>query len=187
MPARDTPIKLVDLLHRIKRHLSREPTQSVLAATAARYGTASSEQAVTPPTGFDPAAAALFESLVETAFLVANADGEFDELERQAFAAVVVEAAERHVTARQVEAIVLDLGTQLEQDGLERRLEMAARGVTDVVDRQEALRIAGFIASISKGVSQSERRVLARLAELWSLPSGAVEVLVHEMAGVLEP
>ncbi|HEY5961620.1 MAG TPA: hypothetical protein VIV60_33905, partial [Polyangiaceae bacterium] len=91
-----------------------------------------------------------------------------------------------HVSEKQIEAIVLDLDAQLEQDGLERRLELAARGISNPEDRQEAFRLAGFVASISKGVSRVEQGVLARLAELWSLPGTAVEELVRDMAGALD-
>ena len=46
----------------------------------------------TVPTGFDPVAVALFEAIVEGAFLVAFADGVFDDEERKTFERVVAPA-----------------------------------------------------------------------------------------------
>jgi tellurite resistance protein len=45
---------------------------------------------LTQPTGFDPEAARLFEAIVESAYLVATADGHFDSAEQVAFQQVVL-------------------------------------------------------------------------------------------------
>src|SRR5215203_1775386 len=86
------------LLGKVATQLSRPPSYadgaskaSILSIAAASYGWKSSDE-VTQPTGFDPEAARLFESVVEAAFLVANADGEFDDSEQSAFRHVVVTA-----------------------------------------------------------------------------------------------
>src|SRR5260221_12420819 len=87
------------LLGKVATQLSRPPSYaasgskaSILSIAAASYGWKSNGDEVTQPTGFDPEAARLFESVVEAAFLVANADGEFDEAEQSAFRHVVVTA-----------------------------------------------------------------------------------------------
>lgn len=160
--------------------------ESVLTATAARYGAAASDFSVTPPTGFDPEAAALFEAIVETAFLVANADGDFDAAERDAFTLVVLEAADRRVSERQLQAIVLDLSTQLAEDGLERRIERLGQAILRPSDRREALRIAALLAWVSAGVSDVERETLNRLAAVWELPSNAVDAALSEASRTLD-
>ncbi|MGE5785086.1 MAG: tellurite resistance TerB family protein [Myxococcales bacterium] len=189
-------INVSDVLRRVQEKLSAASNgedetrgcdgESVLLATAARYSSPPSEFSVTPPTGFDPDAAALFEAIVESAFLIANADGEFDAAEREVFALVVLEASEHRVSARQVQAIVSDLTTQLAEDGLDQRLERLRSAISKPQDRREVLRIAALLARASAGISSSERAVLGRLASLWELPPGAVDEALTAFAGVLD-
>lgn len=187
--------KVVDLLSRLKRQLTRAAQakgpgggnwESVLLATAARYCPPVGDFTVTPPSGFDPDAAAVFEAIIESAFLVANADGDFDATEREVFALVVSEASNRYVSERQISAIVMDLETQLADDGFERRLERLACTVTRQSDRLEALRIAALLARVSAGVCDAEREVLGRLAALWDLPPDSVEDALCEVANALD-
>jgi hypothetical protein len=60
-------------------------TSSILKLAASSYGFGPAGEEITVPTGFDPQAAALFEAMVESAYLVATADGEFDAAERSTF------------------------------------------------------------------------------------------------------
>src|SRR5262245_34657242 len=104
------------LLDRVAKKLGEPPpyaaqpgvTESILAAAAASYAH-SGDADLTQPTGFDPNAAALFEAVVESAYLVANADGEFDDVERSAFEHVVISACAGSVAERQVSALLADL------------------------------------------------------------------------------
>lgn len=155
--------------------------ESVLLATAARYCPTVESFTVTPPTGFDFEAGALFEAIVESAFLVANADGHFDDVERQAFTQVVREASGKRVSERQIAAIVLDLTQQLQDDGLERRCKQLRSIITKHVHRREALLVATFLAEVSAGVSESERRVLEVLAQAFELPSTMVDEALTEV------
>lgn len=198
MPSEAPSTNLSDLLIRVKRQLATtaptsetggchaEPCESVLLATAARYGAPTDDHAVTPPTGFDPDAAALFEAIVESAFLVANADEDFDAAEREVFALVVLEASHRRVSERQVNAIVLDLSTQLAQDGLELRLRHLGSAIARPSDRREALRISALLAHVSAGVSEVERQVLDRLANVWDLEPSSVDEALREVANTLQ-
>ena len=67
--------------------------------------------------GFDPLAVALFEAIVEGAYVVANADGVFDDEERRMFERVVIAACGETVAPQQIAALVADFGDQLEEDG----------------------------------------------------------------------
>jgi hypothetical protein len=102
---------------------------SILTRAAKLYGTRPTGDEDTPPTGFDPAAAALFEALVEGAFLVAHADGEFDADERATFEQVVLAATDHHLDAGQVAALLSDLESSYLEDGAERRIQFVARTV----------------------------------------------------------
>lgn len=178
------------LLGKVATQLSRPPSYaaatakaSILSIAAASYGWKSSGDEVTQPTGFDPEAARLFESVVEAAFLVANADGDFDQAEQAAFRHVVVTACQGLVVERQVSALLADLADQLVEDGMEKRVQMVARSIVREDQAREVLRIAALLAHVSGGVSGVERAVLAQLAGELKLDSNAVDAAVNE-AGV---
>jgi tellurite resistance protein len=158
---------------------------SILSLAAASYGARPSEDA-TVPTGFDPVAVALFEAIVEGAFLVATADGIFDDEERRTFERVVVAACGGAVAPQQVAGLVNDLRDQLEEDGLDRRIHMVARTVTKRDHALEVLRIAGLLAQASADVSPVERDVLEKIAQRCGLGVGAVDAALAEVKSALE-
>lgn len=170
------------LLNKVAAKLGEPPAYadagvkgSLLTAAAASYGSKPAGDEVTQPTGFDPGAAALFEAVVESAFLVAHADGEFDAKEQEAFRHVVLAACGDRVGEAQVAALLADLGDQLDEDGLEKRLSMIARTVTRPEHQREVLRMAALLAHVSGGVSDVERDVLSRLAGEFDLDTASVQ------------
>jgi tellurite resistance protein len=177
----------INLLARVARSAS-DPGQpldparpvSILSLTAASYGARPSEDA-TVPTGFDPLAVALFEAIVEGAYLVANADGVFDAEERRTFERVVLAACGGTVAPQQVAALVSDLGDQLAEDGLDRRIEALARTATKREHAQEVLRIAALLAQASDDVSPVEREVLGKIATACGLGAGAVDAALDDV------
>jgi tellurite resistance protein len=177
------------LLSRVARELSQPPTYaeegvkgSILTAAAASYGWRPAHRDETLPTGFNPEAAALFEAVVEGAFLVANADGDFDAAERGAFKHVVLTACAGAVAERQMEALLSDLADQLAEDGLDKRVKMVARAIARIEHAREVLRIGALLAHVSGGVSDVERAVLLRLAGELGLDAVAVEAAIEEVA-----
>ncbi|HVY49180.1 MAG TPA: tellurite resistance TerB family protein [Minicystis sp.] len=177
MPAPDK-----SLLERVARGISRPGaaappgvTSSILAQASTSYGAKPVVDEATVPTGFDPAAAALFEATVEAAFLVANCDGVFDPEERAAFQSVVVEGCNNNVQPAQLEALLADLSQQLRDDGIEKRARMVARSITRRDHQVEVLRIAALMAHISGGVSAEERKVIDVLAKDFDLDAAAVD------------
>ncbi len=154
---------------------------SILTLAAASFGLAPDRPDETVPTGFDPTAAALFESIVEAAYLVANADGDFDATERHAFERVVLQACGGAAMDGQIKALIADLADQLDEDGIDKRIQMVARTVGRVDQQQEVLRIAGLLAHVSDGVSESERDVLNKLATAFGLDAAAVPNALEEV------
>jgi tellurite resistance protein len=177
------------LIERVARGIARPNAQggalSILAQAASSYGARPIVDEATVPTGFDPQAAALFEAVVEAAFLVANSDGVFDDDERAAFQSVVANACGDVVQRAQLDALVADLCEQLAEDGTDKRARMIARTITKPEHQLEVLRIAALMAHISGGVSQQERVVLDQLARGFGLPDGTVESALQESEGVL--
>ena len=185
------PVPDESLLGKVATQLSRPPsyapsttTASILSIAAASYGWKSNDE-VTQPTGFDPEAARLFESVVEAAFLVANADGEFDVAEQSAFRHVVVTACTGLVVERQVSALLADLGDQLSEDGIDKRVQMVSRSIVREDQAREVLRIAALLAHVSGGVSAVEREVLSKLALELKLDESAVDAAVKEAGNAI--
>ena len=143
---------------------AREKNVSILTLAAASYGAQPSDEA-TVPTGFDPAACALFESIVEGAFLVAHADGVFDQDERKTFERVVCAACGGAVSPKIIGGLVADLEDQLREDGIDRRIEALASSVHKPDHAREVLRIAALLAQTSEDVSEVERSVLKKIAQ----------------------
>lgn len=161
-------------------------TASILAQAATSYGARPVVDEATVPTGFDPAAAALFEAVVEAAFLVANSDGVFDDDERAAFQSVVAIACNNTVQLSQLEALLADLSEQLHEDGIEKRTRMVARTITRADHQLEVLRIAALMAHVSGGVSDEERKVLETLAKGFALDDAAVTTALEEAETALK-
>jgi tellurite resistance protein len=158
---------------------------SILSLAATAYSVRPSEDA-TVPTGFDPQAVALFEALVEGAYLVATADGVFDDEEKRAFERVVVEACGGAVVQRQITALMADLADQLREDGLGRRIDVLAATVAKKEHAQEVMRVAALLAQTSEDVSPIEREVLAKIADKCGLEPSAVDQALSDVHAALK-
>lgn len=180
----------ISLLARVARSRGRasseegSPDISILSLAAASYGARPSDEA-TVPTGFDPQACALFEAIVEGAYLVAQADGVFDDAERSMFEKVVSVACNGTVSQKQITALITDLKDELEEDGIDRRIAAIAEHAPKRSHAQEVLRIACLLASSSGDVSDVERSVLARIAQACNLGDADVEAALSDVKSAL--
>lgn len=159
--------------------------RSILTLAAASYGSRPTDES-TVPTGFDPHAAALFESIVEGAYIVATSDGVFDEAERRAFERIVTAACGGTVPPHHVADLISDLADQLAEDGLDLRLQRLGEGVARREHAQEVIRIAALIAHCSEDVSAIERSVLERLATALKLESTEVDAALADVKHALQ-
>jgi tellurite resistance protein len=182
----------INLLARVARSSARAGTApdpsrpvSILSLAAASYGARPDDDA-TVPTGFDPMAVALFESIVEGAFLVASADGVFDDEERRVFETVVVTACAGAVAPKQLSGLVGDLEDQLREDGLDRRVKALSEQITKKEHAREVLRIAALLAQASEDVSAVERDVLAKIAKACGLAESDVDSALDDVKHALE-
>jgi tellurite resistance protein len=180
------------LLEKVARGLSvpltgaeRGMRGSILSVAAGVYSARPVHDEVTIPTGFDPKAAALFEAIVEAAYVVATADGGLDDSEREAFAQVVSEACGGVVDEGHLHDLLCDLRDQLEEDGLDERIASLARAVSKPEQQREVLRIAGLLAHVSGGVSDAERKVLGKLADTFRLDTTELDAALHAVKSAL--
>lgn len=181
---REERIDLVGRIARLKHVPSELGTvvaeRSVLAMAAASYG-AKPDPNGTSPTGFDPRAVVLFEAIVEGAFLVASADGHFDEAERDVFARIVTAACGGAVPPRRISKLVSDLADMLLEDGIESRVRMIAESAGKREHALEVLRIGALIADASGGIAHAERQVLERLAIAAGLGSTDIDEAIDSV------
>ena len=84
------------------------------------------------------------------------------------------------VAERQVSALLADLRDQLGEDGMDKRIQMVARGVNRLDHAREVLRVSSLLAHVSGGVSPVEREVLDKLGAELKLDSGAVAEAIEE-------
>jgi tellurite resistance protein len=180
----------IHLLARIARtpqggSASNPSDRSILTLAAASYGSRPDDEC-TVPTGFDPFAAALFECIVEGAYLVATADGVFDEDEKGVFERIVTAACGGTVPQKHVADLVSDLADQLAEDGLDRRIQRLSESLQRKEHANEVLRIAALVAQVSEDVSPVERSVLERLAAACGLGSADVDAAFDDVRTSLQ-
>ncbi len=184
----DDRINLLAKVARTPKSRDEAPSssdRSILMLAAASYGSRPTDES-TVPTGFDPFAAALFESIIEGAYLVATADGVFDEEERSTFERIVTAACGGAVPPSHVADLVADLSDQLQEDGLDRRIERLAEGISREEQGREVLRIAALIAQVSDDVSDVERSVLGKIASACKLGDNAVDSALEDVKASLQ-
>lgn len=179
----------INLLAKVARSPQASTTdastdRSILLLAAASYGSRPKGEATTP-TGFDPHAAVLFESIVEGAYLVAMADGSFDDEERRAFERVVTAACGGAVPQRHVADLLGDLAGLLAEDGLDKRLSRLGKALMRKEHAMEVLRIAALIAHVSDDVNNDERAMLVRLASACQLEPSAVDTALNDAKAAL--
>jgi len=158
---------------------------SILTVAAGVYGARPAAEETTIPTGFDPQAAALFEAIVEAAYVVSAADGVLDDSEREAFAQVVSEACGGAVDEDQIADLLADLRDHLREDGLDTRVGAIALAVLKPEHRREVLRMAGLLAHVSGGVSGVEKAVLEKLAAAFQLEPREVDAALDAVKSAL--
>jgi tellurite resistance protein len=89
------------------------------------------------------------------------------------------------VAPQQIAALVSDLGDQLAEDGVDRRVDVLARTATKPEHAREVLRIAALLAQASEDVSAVERDVLGKIARKCGLEAGAVDSALADVKQAL--
>jgi tellurite resistance protein len=136
--------------------------RSVIALAAAAYASQPSVDSTTP-TGFDPSAVMLFESIVEAAFLVATADGVFDNDEREVFARIVAASADNALPRSDLNGLIEEHAEHLALQGLDKRVARIAESVQRHEHKVALLRVAYLVALANDVISEPEEAVIARL------------------------
>ena len=155
---------------------------SILIVAAGSYGFRSGLDETTLPTGFDPQAAALFEAIVEASFLAATAGTAFDDAQTVAFRTAVFEACRGYVTLDTIDILTADLANQLDEDGLDCRIESVASTISPTEQQLDVLRIAILLAFASSGMSDCTRDVIEKIGAALKLKDVEVASVLKEVA-----
>ncbi len=157
-------------------------TPSILIQAAMAFSHRPFEDEDTMPTGFDPLASALFEGLVESAYLVAGADGVVDPDEREILQRIVTSACAGIVKPEHIQWLFGELDKRVKREGAQGRMKMIAEWVTSPEHRREVLRVAALVAKGARGVGPSERQALVTIASAFGMPEAAVDEVVRQAA-----
>ena len=102
-----------------------------------------------------------------------------------AFEQVVVTACQGAVMEGQVHALIEDLSDLMQEDGIDKRVEMVAKSISKVDHQQEVLRVASLLAQVSGGVSDEERELLGKLQKAFGLDESALTRALAEAASTV--
>ncbi len=154
--------------------------RSVIALAAAAYAAQPSVDSTTP-TGFDPFAVTLFEAIVEAAFLVATADGVFDNDEREVFARIVAASADNALPRTDLNGLIEELADNLALQGLDRRVARVGESVRRHEHKVALLRVALLVALANDVISEPEEAVLTRLCSALDISAAEAAKLRLEL------
>lgn len=158
---------------------------SILAQAARLAQSAPIGDEATAPSGFDPAAAALFEGTVESAYLVATSDGPLSSTEDAVLRAIIGIGCDGKVSAEQIEALFGELASAQQRESEDERVAHIAQMITHRDHQHEVLRIAAIMARASGGIRPGERALLERIAQRFALGPAAVDAAIAEACDAL--
>jgi tellurite resistance protein len=105
------------------------------------------------------------EALVELLYLAANADGEFNDEERNLFVHKVFKLTGNRLGPEELEKIVARSGANIEREGREQRIKSVRERLDSPGARHGALLMAIDITMADNVLRTSEREVIVEIAE----------------------
>lgn len=131
----------------------------------------------------DPAL--LSGAMIETAFLMAAADGELSDLEMAHLATTVEALTGDQVGSVPLEVMLAQLLESLQSDGWSARIEAVARSMPNPLDRRNAYRLAAGVSFVDGVVQQAEVQLFGLLAEAFGIPTDEASHLLEEVRNQL--
>lgn len=119
-------------------------------------------------------------ALVETAFLMAAADGELSQAEYEQLVATIEYITNKRFAGDQLRSMIAQLTEALQSDGWQSRIDAVGAALTDPVTRRNAYRLAAGVSFIDGEVQPDEERLFGLLAEAFEITSEeASQILVE--------
>jgi uncharacterized tellurite resistance protein B-like protein len=122
------------------------------------------------------------EALVEMMFLAASADGEFSDVERDAFFKSVESLTDGRLERAAVESLIERSKRELDAQGREARLNAVKARLDDPGARKVALSLAIQITAADGVIRTSERELILETAETLEIDRDEAADLVAELS-----
>ncbi len=110
------------------------------------------------------------EALVETMYLVAFADGRFDDAERDHFERSIRALTDGRLSAGAFDVVIARIGRQLDERGRDGLVASLKRRLRDPRLRQIALILAADMAAADGALHAQERALIETLADAFDMP-----------------
>jgi len=120
-------------------------------------------------------------AMIETAFLMAVADGQMSSEEHEQLAATVQHIVADKVGADPVQTIIERLSESLNADGWEGRIAAVARALSAPETRRDAYRLAAGVSFIDGEVQDAEARLFGLLSQAFEIPSDEASKILTEV------
>ena len=125
--------------------------------------------------------------MIETAFLMAAADGNLSEIEREQLVATIEHITDKQIPREKLDETVDQLLEALSTDGWEARIAAVASSLSDSVARRNAYRLAAGISFIDGEVQAEEAQLFTLLARAFDIPEREAEGILVEVRDELFP
>jgi tellurite resistance protein len=122
------------------------------------------------------------EALVEMMYLAASADGEFSDIEHEAFFGSVESLTDGRLARKDAEAIIERVKRELETDGRDARLAAVKARLVEPGARRVALSLAIQITAADGFIRTSERELILETAEALEIDRDEAADLVAKIA-----
>jgi len=126
----------------------------------------------------------VFRAAVEAGYLVALADGEVDDEERETMVLAVELLSEGAVIQWETEGLLDECAERAEKDGAEARAEAVGKELAELGQAEVGLFFAAIVANASKGLERSEIRVLQAVAKAAGLESDKAKGIVKRVTAI---
>lgn len=120
-------------------------------------------------------------ALIETAFLMAAADGELSNIEFDQLVATIEYVAGAQYTQDQLRTMINQLVDTLGSDGWEKRIAAVKADLTNTTARRNAYRLAAGVSFIDGEVQENEARLFGILAEAFEIANDEASALLTEV------
>jgi tellurite resistance protein len=124
-------------------------------------------------------------AMVETAFLMAAADGEINTAEYEQLVGTIVIVTGDRVGSDRVRVVMSQLLEVLQIDGWEARVESVGRAIRSPEARRNAYRLAAGVSFVDGHIHPDEMNLFALLAEAFEIPIDEASQILREVRDML--
>lgn len=135
----------------------------------------------------DPSDEAETAGMIESAFLMAAADGQFGNAEQDEFGEALQFLTGGKLSVDEIDAILDELIDALRSDGWEKRISVVASQLSTPELRRNAYRLAAGISFVDGTVQDEEARLFGLIGEAFGIPADEASKILVEVRDTLYP